>query len=70
MSPVQLLITCNMWQSQVEIEHYSVAYFDWVTVFETLRQRSSFKGKIHMHCVDSWMPDIFIHHIHMYESQP
>ena len=25
-----------MWQSQVEIEHYSVAYFDSVTVFTAL----------------------------------
>ena len=26
----------HMWQSQVEIKHYSVAYFDHVTVFEAL----------------------------------
>ena len=26
----------NMWQSQVEIEHYSVAYFDRITTFEVL----------------------------------
>ena len=26
----------HMWQSQVEIEHYSVAYFDRITVFEGL----------------------------------
>ena len=25
-----------MWQSQVEIKHYSVAYFDRVTAFEVL----------------------------------
>ena len=25
-----------MWQSRVEIEHYSIAYFDRVTVFEAL----------------------------------
>ena len=25
-----------MWQSRVEIEHYSVAYFDRVAVFEPL----------------------------------
>ena len=23
-----------MWQSQVEIKHYSVAYFDYITAFE------------------------------------
>ena len=26
----------HMWQSRVEIKHYSVAYFDHVTVFEAL----------------------------------
>ena len=26
----------NMWQSRVEIEHYSVAYFDRITAFEAL----------------------------------
>ena len=25
-----------MWQSRVEIEHYSVAYFECVTAFEAL----------------------------------
>ena len=25
-----------MWQSRVEIEHYSVAYFDHIAVFEAL----------------------------------
>ena len=25
-----------VWQSQVEIEHYSVAYFERITVFEAL----------------------------------
>ena len=26
----------NMWQSWVEIEHYSIAHFDHITVFEVL----------------------------------
>ena len=25
-----------MWQSQIEIEHYSVAYFDRITAFKAL----------------------------------
>ena len=25
-----------MWQSQVEIKHYSIAYFDYVTAFKAL----------------------------------
>ena len=28
--------TSNMWQSQVEIEHYSIAYFNRVTAFKAL----------------------------------
>ena len=32
-----------MWQSQVEIKHYSVEHFDCVTAFEAA----------HMHCVDT-----------------
>ena len=27
---------CYMWQSRVEIEHYSVAYFDRIAAFEAL----------------------------------
>ena len=27
---------CYMWQSRVEIEHYSVAYFEHITAFEAL----------------------------------
>ena len=30
------MIILNMWQSQVEIEHYSVAYFDRITTFKVL----------------------------------
>ena len=26
----------HLWQSRVEIEHYSIAYFDHITVFEVL----------------------------------
>ena len=33
-----------LWQSRVEIEHYSVAYFDRITVFEALKHRTSGKG--------------------------
>ena len=30
-----------MWQCQVEIKHYSIAYFDRITVFEALQSRTS-----------------------------
>ena len=29
-------VRSDMWQSQIEIEHYSVAYFGRITVFEAL----------------------------------
>ena len=31
-----IIMCIYMWQSWVEIEHYSVAYFDHVTVFKAL----------------------------------
>ena len=41
-----------MWQSGVEIKHYSVAYFDCITAFEVLQRRTSVKGGAHMRCVN------------------
>ena len=41
-----------MWQSRVEIEHYSVAYFDCITVFEVLYRSTSIKDGAHTHYVD------------------
>ena len=32
-------VIANVWQSRVEIEHYSVAYFDRVTAFKALQHR-------------------------------
>ena len=31
---VMTVCVCYMWQSQVEIEHYSIAYFDCVATFK------------------------------------
>ena len=42
-----------MWQSCVEIEGYSVAYFDRIAVFEAPYRGTSVKGRAHMHFVDS-----------------
>ena len=36
-----------MWQSQVEIEHYSVAYFARIAAFEALKRGASVKGGAH-----------------------
>ena len=41
-----------MWQSQVEIQHYSVVYFDPITAFEVLYRRTSVKGGVDMRCVN------------------
>ena len=50
-------MSIHMWQSQVEIEHYSVAYFNRVTVFETLQRSTSVKGRPHMCSEAASMPD-------------
>ena len=31
-----ILFRIEMWQSQVEIEHYSIAYFERIAAFEAL----------------------------------
>ena len=42
----------HLWQSQVEIEHYSVAYFNRVTMFKVLLCTTSVKGGAHMRYID------------------
>ena len=42
----------HMWQSLVEIEHYSVACFNHVAAFEVLQRGTSIKGEVNMHCVN------------------
>ena len=41
-----------MWQSRVEIEGYSVAYFDRVAAFEASYRWTSVKGGAHTRFVD------------------
>ena len=41
-----------MWQSRVEIEGYSVAYFDCIAAFEAPYRWTSVKGEAHMRFVD------------------
>ena len=55
-----------MWQSRVEIEHYSVAYFDRVTAFKVLSHKTSVKGMAHM-CQTY---QVFMHLRCMYELRP
>ena len=42
----------TMWQSRVEIEDYSVAYFHRIAVFEMLYRSTSIKGRAHMCFID------------------
>ena len=44
-----------MWQSRVEIEDYSVAYFDRIAVFEAPYRWTSVKGRAHTRFVDAWI---------------
>ena len=41
-----------VWQSQVEIEHHSNAYFDHVTAFKVLLHQTSVQGEAHMLYLD------------------
>ena len=41
------------WRSRVEIEGYSVAYFDRIAAFEAPYHWTSVKGEAHMRFVDS-----------------
>ena len=40
------------WQSQVEIKHFSVAYFKCITTFKVQYHRLSVKGRTHTCCID------------------
>ena len=42
----------NQVQSRVEIEHYSVAYFERMTAFEALLYGTFVKGGAHTRCVN------------------
>ena len=44
-----------MWQSRVEIEGYSVAYFVRIAVFEAPYCWTSVKGGAHTRFVDAWI---------------
>ena len=44
-----------MWQSHVEIEGYSVVYFNRIAMFEALYHWTSIKGGAHMCFVDAWI---------------
>ena len=43
----------QMWQSRVEIEDYSITYFDHIGVFEVPYHWTFVKGGTHMHFLDA-----------------
>ena len=46
---------CYMWQSRVEFEGYSVAYFNRISAFEASYRWTSTKGGTHTCFVDAWI---------------
>ena len=42
-----------VWQSHVEIEGYSITYFNRIAAFEVSYHRTSVKGRAYTHFVDS-----------------
>ena len=51
-----------MWQSRVEIEGYSVAYFDHIAVFEAMYRWTPVKGGAHTCFVDAWISNESMKH--------
>ena len=52
-----------MWQSRIEIEYYSIAYFERITEFDALQRWASAKGGTHMCYVNALMFDASIKHV-------
>ena len=44
-----------MWQSRVEVEGYSVAYFDRIAAFKAPYRWTCVKGGAHTRFVDAWI---------------
>ena len=42
----------HIWQSRIEIKHYSVACFIHISAFEALYHRTSVKSGAHTHCIN------------------
>ena len=47
------LLCIQMWESRVEIEGYSITYFDRIVAFEVPYHWTSVKGGAHIRFVDS-----------------
>ena len=51
----RLKIVYHMWQSRVEVEDYSVMYFDCIAAFKAPYCWTSVKGRAHTCFVDAWI---------------
>ena len=63
-SPTTRFNTINtLWQSRVEIEHYSISHFNRITAFEALKHSTSVMGGAYTRYVNSQILDMFSQHI-------
>ena len=53
----------EMWQSRVEIEGYSIAYFDRIAMFKAPYHWTSVKGGAHTRFIDAWISNNSTKHI-------
>ena len=53
----------QLWQPHLEIESYSVAYFDHVTAFKVSYLQTSVKGGAQMQCVIASIVAAFTQHV-------
>ena len=49
---IRYICAMHMWQSCVEIEDYSVTYFNCIAMFKALYYKTPIKGGAHTHFVD------------------
>ena len=52
-----------MWQSRIETERYSIAYFEHITTFEVLYRSTSVKGGADTRSEAASMPDKSTYHV-------
>ena len=56
-------VVYHIWQSRVEIESYSIAYFDRVAAFKAPYLRTSVKGEAQTRCVIASIVAAFTQHV-------
>ena len=63
-------IYIHVWQSHVEIEDHSIAYFGRIAVFEALYGWTPVKGGAHMCFIDAWISEFLTNPRTVYEPRP